>query len=365
MNSIRLIILGCFLSVVCCSVSAAQNEQQSENPPAEKAFLGVQFKMAPDRNGAQIVTTLEGFPAGSKLRAGDVILKFEDSAITEKQQLRDMTLNRKPGDVVEFTIWRDDKEIVANVELFKRPTNLQISQRGDSKKSDFSTTTFKSEDGLPITADVYEETQGDNLPVIVLCHQAGWSRGEYREIAPKLNKLGFNCIAIDQRSGGAVNDIVNETNQKAQAEGKETNFTDAEQDMIATLKWARKQNPDSKVILWGSSYSSALALRIAGENPDLVDGVLAFAPGEYFVRFGKPKDWITSSAEKIQDPAFITSAKNEAPKWKAIFDAIPGDSKSKFVPETKGNHGSRALWEKFEDNGQYWSSVKGFLAQFK
>jgi pimeloyl-ACP methyl ester carboxylesterase len=135
--------------------------------------------------------------------------------------------------------------------------------------------------------------------------------------------------------------------------------------MLAALELARKKNPGSKIILWGSSYSSALALRIAGEQPKLVDGVLAFAPGEYFVRFGKPDDWITRSAKKIEAPAFITSAKDEAPKWQGIYDAIPGDTKTKFIPETKGNHGSRALWKKFDDNGEYWKSVEGFLGQFK
>lgn len=229
----------------------------------------------------------------------------------------------------------------------------------------YESLTFKSEDGLEITGELYFKVEGDKVPMIVLCHQAGWSRGEYREIGPVLNKLGFHCLAIDQRSGGSVNDVDNETVKRAKAAGKETGFPDAEQDMIAALKLARKESPGSKVILWGSSYSSALALRIAGEHPELVDGVMSFAPGEYFERFGKPKDWITQSAKKIKVPAFITSAKNEVPKWQGIYDAIPGDKKSSFVPETKGNHGSRALWKKFDDNEGYWTSVKKFLGQFK
>ena len=261
-----------------------------------------------------------------------------------------------PGDVITLAIRRDQKEMKVDVKLGIRPAATSFA---------WIQTTFPSEDGLPITADAYVNLPAMGVPVIVLCHQAGWSRGEYREIAPKLNQLGFNCVAIDQRSGGEVNKVVNETNKQAKSEGKETNFADAEQDMIAALKWARKARPGSKVILWGSSYSSALALRIAGEHPELVDGVMAFAPGEYFVRFGKPEDWITTSAKKIEAPVFITSAKNELPRWQGIFDAIPGDKKTKFVPETAGNHGSRALWEKFDDNDAYWKSVKEFLEQLK
>ena len=200
---------------------------------------------------------------------------------------------------------------------------------------------------------------------IVLCHQAGWSRGEYREIAPRLNELGFNCVAIDQRSGGTVNRVSNLTRMKAIAQSKPANFVTAEQDIIAAVKWAKSKHCTGKVLLWGSSYSAALALRIAGEDPDLVDGVLAFAPGEYFEKFDKPKDWIATSAKKISVPVFITSAKDESKKWSAIFEAIPGESKTKFIPETAGNHGSRALWRKFSDSDDYWASVQEFLGQFK
>ena len=223
---------------------------------------------------------------------------------------------------------------------------------------------FDSSDGLQITADHYWMHDDKSKPFIVLCHQAGWSRGEYREIAPQLNKLGFNCMAIDQRSGGAVNDVANETVKRATVAKKDTGFVAAEQDMIAALNLAKQDYATGKVILWGSSYSSALALRIAGENPDLVDGVLAFAPGEYFARFGKSKKWISESAKSIADPVFITSAKNEYANWKSIFETIPGETKVKFVPTTSGNHGSRALWAKFDDSKDYWQAVKEFLAQF-
>lgn len=243
----------------------------------------------------------------------------------------------------------------------------QTTARVDSEskaENTFQKTSFPSEDGLEITGDMYQANDDKTTPFIVLCHQAGWSRGEYREIAPKLMDLGFNCLAIDQRSGGGVNGVANETAKRAKAEKKGTEFADAEQDIVAALKWARANHAEGKILLWGSSYSSALALRISGERPELVDGVLAFAPGEYFVRFSKPKDWITTSAKKIQVPAFITSAKDEFPRWEGIYKAIPGESKTKFVPTTKGNHGSRALWAKFDDSTEYWKSVKAFLSQF-
>jgi len=346
MNAIRMMIPGFLMVLMTISVSFAQDEK-----PAEQGYLGIQFKQVENGNGMQVVKTIAGGPAASKLKVDDVILKFGDLKIkNDMGQFRDKPLQHKPGDVVKLTILRDGKEMTVEVKLGKRP--------------DYETLNFRSLDGLQITAELYSRGTVVDAPLIVLCHQAGWSRGEYREIAPKLNKMGFRCLAIDQRSGGKVNDVVNETNAKAKADDKETNFNDAEQDMISALVYARGLQPGGKIILWGSSYSSALALRIAGENPKLVDGVMAFAPGEYFVRFGKPEDWITSSAKKIKVPVFITSAKDELPRWQGIYDAVPGDQKTKFVPETAGNHGSRALWEKFDDSGAYWKSVEGFLKQF-
>ena len=202
-----------------------------------------------------------------------------------------------------------------------------IAQQGSAKRAeitgDFVKTEIPTADGLTITADLYAAHEDKNTPFIVLCHQAGWSRGEYRETAPKLNALGFNCLAIDQRSGKTVNGVDNETVAKARVAKKGTDFPDAEQDIITAIKWAKENQADGKLILWGSSYSAALVLRIAGEHPDLIDGVMAFSPGEYFTRFGKSDDWIASSAKKISVPVFITSAKREQKAWKAIYDSIP------------------------------------------
>ncbi len=244
-------------------------------------------------------------------------------------------------------------------------TESKAAETEKANADPYEEITFASADGLEITADIYWKHDDKSKPFVVLCHQAGWSRGEYRDIAPALNELGFNCMAIDQRSGKAVKGINNETAARAAKAKKSTTFIDAEQDMIAAVEYAREHYANGKLILWGSSYSAALTLRIAGEHTDKIDGAMAFAPGEYFVRFEKPDNWIESSASKISGPTFITSAKKEYENWKKIFEAIPAEEKTAFVPETTGNHGSRALWSQFDDSKDYWSAVKEFLAQFQ
>jgi alpha-beta hydrolase superfamily lysophospholipase len=230
----------------------------------------------------------------------------------------------------------------------------------------FSTTkekeqiSFPSNDGISLTADLYM-MHDKSAPFIVLFHQARWSRGEYLEIAPKLNMLGYNCMAVDLRSGGEVNNVKNLSYLAAEKAMKPTQFVDAYQDIDAAMKYAGKYFAEGKLIIWGSSYSSALSLRYAGDNPDTIDGVLSFSPGEYFRNQGKTKTYIAEGAANISKPTFITSAKGEKNGWWNIYEQIPGDQKKYFLPQSAGNHGSKALWSKFGDSIQYWEAVEEFL----
>lgn len=219
---------------------------------------------------------------------------------------------------------------------------------------------FPSLDGLTLSADLYLTNNDKNTPFIVLFHQAGSSRGEYLDIAPKLNALGFNALAVDQRSGGSSNRVSNQSAKEASAAGKGTSYTDALQDLEAALLFVKANYAEGRVIAWGSSYSAALSLKLAGDKPELASAVLAFSPGEYF----QPRDWIQSSAANIQVPTFISSAKGEQRDWQAMFDVIKSE-KSFYLPETNGRHGSSALWESQSDSDGYWEAVEAFLEAFK
>ena len=226
-----------------------------------------------------------------------------------------------------------------------------------------ATITFDARDGLPITADSYTPLAA-NAPLIVLFHQAGFSRGEYQQIAPKLNQLGFNAIAIDLRAGKSALGVINQTALAAKKTGLAPRYTDALPDIIDSLEYARKQFPDARIIAWGSSYSAALVLKIAGDNPQLIDAVLAFSPGEYFARLGKSPSWIQDAAMNIQAPVFISSARDEAQQWASIYAAIKPTLRNSFIPVSAGKHGSKALWEQQPDNEAYWAAVTAFLRPF-
>jgi dienelactone hydrolase len=226
--------------------------------------------------------------------------------------------------------------------------------------SSFKTISFSSKDGLQVTADLYL-AHPTEAPFIVLFHQARASRGEYRMIAPELNAFGFNAMAVDQRIGNSFNAITNETAKRFGTEGMSEAYIDALPDMEAAIKYARKNYAKGKLIIWGSSYSASLVLKIAGDNPNLSDGVLAFSPGEYF---GKGPTYISESARKIGVPVFITSSHNEKNEWFPIYESIPGERKTYFLPPSDGAHGSSALFEYYDASNDYWKAVKDFLKQF-
>ncbi len=224
-----------------------------------------------------------------------------------------------------------------------------------------STVTFPTTDDLTITADLYW-TGDANAPFILLFHQADYSRGEYLEIAPKLNALGYNCLAIDQRSGGVANGVKNETYQAAKTAGLQTGYIQAYPDLESALDYVIQTYMPSQLIVWGSSYSSSLALILASERPDEISAVLAFSPGEYFKLDGKQ---VADYAANITQPAFITSAKSEEKSWRGIADQIKSSGSVFFAPEGNGRHGSSALFEKTPNNAEYWTAVEGFLASLQ
>ena len=133
-------------------------------------------------------------------------------------------------------------------------------------------------DGLNINANIYDVDK--DAPVIVLCHQASFNKHEYGGIIERLNDLGFSCIAIDQRSGGPITNKQNWTNIRARQQGLDIDYLDAEQDLVAAVEFATGLYK-GKLILWGSSYSSTLALYDGMANNN-VDAVVSFSPGDYF-----------------------------------------------------------------------------------
>lgn len=245
---------------------------------------------------------------------------------------------------------KPEKEIVV-----KTDTVVVTEQAPKDSFMVFGHLEFPSQDGLTITANSYEVIPSDQY--IILCHQARYSRGEYREIAKELNKLGYNCLAIDQRSGEECNDMINETARRAKKEKKGTDYVDAKQDILAAIDYV-KNKTGQKVILWGSSYSASLALEIGKENEN-VEAVIAFSPGEYF------KYALSEKITGFNKPVFATGAKKEMKAVNELLGVTTSSIKDVFTPAADGVHGSSALFAETPNNAEYWSALKSFLEKIK
>jgi len=218
---------------------------------------------------------------------------------------------------------------------------------------DYKKIYFNSNDGLKITADLYEIANTKGL--ILLCHRSHCNRAEYREIAPKLNNLGYSCLAIDQRSGMKVFGEVNETKNRAKKKGLPTGYLDTKPDIESAIDYAYELNIKKPIILLGSSYSASLALLISINN-DKIKATIAFSPGEYLKGIDLAKE-----IKFINKPTFVTSPKKEIDQVKELMRNVNPNLVKHFKPNIEGFHGSKTLWESVKGFGVYWKELRDFL----
>jgi dienelactone hydrolase len=220
------------------------------------------------------------------------------------------------------------------------------------------TITFNAQDHLTVTADFYEA--GINMPFMVLFHQANYSRGEFKETAPKLNKMGYNCLAVDLRSGNEVNYIKNNTAALAREKKMPVDYLSALADMKAAIDYAY-QKKNKPIVIFGSSYSASLCLVLAKNNPK-IKAVIAFSPGEYFdTRFN-----VRDSIAGLNIPIFVAVSEIENAYMKELFSKVNHKYLTVFQPKNDaGVHGSKALWDNNPSHNDYWLALMQFIEEIK
>ncbi|MGC8825205.1 MAG: dienelactone hydrolase family protein [Bacteroidales bacterium] len=220
------------------------------------------------------------------------------------------------------------------------------------------TITFPAKDGLLVTADLYEA--GTSLPYLLLFHKSGSSRGEFRETAPRLMKLGYNCLAVDLRAGNEINFVVNQTALRAREQNLPATYLDAVPDMQAAIEYAANISRKPIVVL-GSSYSASLALVLATKNPQIL-AVVAFSPGEYF----EPNLNVRDTLSYLTIPLWIGGTKDELPYLTKLTAKINPRYVTLFTPiHHAGKHGALALWPDNPSKDEYWLSLLLFFNQIK
>ncbi|MCC1484059.1 dienelactone hydrolase family protein [Winogradskyella immobilis] len=294
--------------------------------------------------------------------------KLNSISIIESEQGKAKVAYDFVGFKNESFIHFDDKGKMTKIQLVEdlinqeaearrqQQNSVQLPTPGELGKKHISIKVeFLAPDGLTVSGNLYEVDK--NKPIILLMHQAGYNRMEYADIAPKLNEMGYNCLAVDLRSGGPFAGKPNNTNTRATEKGLKPEMIDAQQDIAAAIDFLYKKY-NQNVIVWGSSFSSSLAL-LEGVNNSKVKGIISFSPGDYF---SDAAPSLATVFSKIDKPYLVTSSKAEAETLKALInDSKLKENQSQFIPTSNGFHGSRALWEGQEGAEDYWNAVTDFL----
>ncbi len=218
---------------------------------------------------------------------------------------------------------------------------------------------FKAEDGLDVVAYLYEINE--DYPYILLFHQRGYSKGEFKDIAISLLNLKYNCLAVDLRfGGGMVNSIPNETAINAQNMSVLTSLYDAGKDVEAAVDYAFEKS-NKKVLLLGSSCSGTLAIKTAKNHPK-VKGVIAYSPGEFF----KNQFSLYDEMQDYDKPIYVAGSQTEYPHLLDLMEKAPQENITIFQPQNAvGKHGAKALWKNDEVYKEYWLSLLTYINKLK
>jgi alpha-beta hydrolase superfamily lysophospholipase len=218
------------------------------------------------------------------------------------------------------------------------------------------TITFPSKDGLVITADLYLATQPKAM--LVLCHRAHFSRGEYRQIAPLFVDLGYACLAIDQRAGNEAQGVNNQTYLQAKSHNLPTDHLDAKIDVEAAVEYAHGVKPTLPIVLLGSSYSASIALLLAAEHNSFINAVIACSPGEYLKGVS-----LAANVAAIHVPTLVLTSKAEIADTQQLLAAANTTLVMQYQSQSAGAHGASVLLRQTAGFRDYWAVVTDFLTK--
>lgn len=221
---------------------------------------------------------------------------------------------------------------------------------------------FTTEDSIKIYGNFIPLSKGGTT--LLLFHQGGSNaRAEYSTIIPRLVGQGFNVLTIDQRRGGQLYGQYNRTVAEFSLNGY--GYCDAFPDLEGALNYLETEGFDGKKILWGSSYSAALAVKLAHQQPEKVAAVLAFSPASG----GPMADCSPNDLfETLNVPLLVLRPGNEAQieSVQAQLALAEEHGHQTFVAE-QGVHGSSMLVEGRAKGGieETWKVVMDFLEKNK
>ncbi|WP_394748484.1 alpha/beta hydrolase [Spongiimicrobium salis] len=366
-----------FWGILLCSLSlrsqdytkqfeAFKESVEAKNADALKSFISVDMAIPPMISKEQLNPTI------LERILSDVFQRMESVSFVES----------KPNEIVVFYDFKDEdtkdrqssimldaegkiKEIKIIEDLIRETREQRQGKNAEQPIADALTKKYPPEkiefttaDNRVVVGNLYHI--GADRPAILLCHQAEYNKYEYADIAPKLNEMGFNALAVDLSGGGTFAAHHNETVAKGTdlgnaIENRRLIFERVKQEMSTAFDYLDKRY-NQNVIIWGSSFSANYAIAITARL-DNAKAAISFS--------GLAKG-LTSVLSTFEKPLFMTSSKEEVPRVTALMEGIPTkENIVHFIPESKGGHGSSVLWNGQPYQEEYWTALKAFLNTLK
>ncbi len=224
--------------------------------------------------------------------------------------------------------------------------------------------TLEATDGATVHAEWTPVLGADGeedlaAPVVMLLHQAGSNLAEYDSVVPRLNALGWACLATDARGGGRAWGRGNLTVDAAGARG---GGEEASRDFAGAVRWLRDRGCTGPLAAIGSSYSAGRVYLLLADHPDEFACGVAYSGGRRFAQPGPDGEpsWASRVAAPVMYSVPVFEYEADSPER---FAAIAGTD-NLFRIQARGVHGASTLDPRRNPAGweEEWAALRDWLA---
>lgn len=145
--------------------------------------------------------------------------------------------------------------------------------------------------------------------VVVCIHGLGLCAKAYKPLAKELSAAGIDGFAVNVRGFGP---------DRGKPDRAKLNCVETVTDVTKLLANIHRERPGYKVFLVGESMGGALAIRIAAEHPELVDGAVCSAPAWKLLK-------MRETAVKGVFEMFLFPGRHPGPAGRAVMHQATAD----------------------------------------
>ena len=201
-----------------------------------------------DTSGAMVAGVTDGGPAEkSKIRGGDIILKFDGQDVKDMHALPRIVAETDVGKQVKVVLWRDGKQGSVDAVLDEKPNDEKLASADAGKKAPDAPSASRELEGFgmkisPITADIKDRFQigADQKGVVITDVTQGGVAAE-RGLKP-----GDVIVEVQQAEVVSPDDVMKKVEAQRAQDRKSVLMLIQGQDGVRYVPLPISKNKDSK-----------------------------------------------------------------------------------------------------------------------